>query len=130
MGGLAAITRKATLIQQSDTSILIKPGQTKTIWVIYRNDGNTNWKNYLTQPVQLADAAMKSRLAALPSSVTAAFINSPSAFRQQADPRDIPIHRVIPTEVEGMGASSEASVLPRKERGGVLPELALSEAEG
>ncbi|OGL77387.1 hypothetical protein A3J43_03730 [Candidatus Uhrbacteria bacterium RIFCSPHIGHO2_12_FULL_54_23] len=101
MGGLAAITRKATLIQQSDTSILIKPGQTKTIWVIYRNDGNTNWKNYLTQPVQLADAAMKSRLAALPSSVTAAFINSPSAFRQQADPRDIPIHRVIPTEVEG-----------------------------
>jgi len=80
-GGLAAISRKATLLNQSDTTVLVKPGQSKTIFVTYRNDGNTNWKNYLDEPVQLADALVKNRLAALSSPVTAALVNSQLSSR-------------------------------------------------
>ncbi|MFA4835880.1 MAG: peptidoglycan recognition family protein [Dehalococcoidia bacterium] len=88
-GGLAAITRRATFVGQSDSSILIKPGQSKTIWISYRNDGNTSWKNYLNSPVQLADASVKQRLAALSSSITAALTQPSASFRDE-NKRDVP----------------------------------------
>ena len=88
-GGLSSIVRRATLMGQSDTSILIKPGQSKTIWVSYRNDGNTSWKNYLSLPVQLADASVKQKLAALSSSITAALTQPSASFRDE-DKRDVP----------------------------------------
>ncbi|MEW6610945.1 MAG: N-acetylmuramoyl-L-alanine amidase [Patescibacteria group bacterium] len=100
-GGLATIERRATLVGQSNTSLLIKPGQSKTIWVSYRNDGNTSWKNYLAAPVQLADASIKNRLAMLaPATVVASLVTPPSAFFRDTS-------KPAPYSAEGSGSGRD-----------------------
>ncbi|MFA5051945.1 MAG: N-acetylmuramoyl-L-alanine amidase [Patescibacteria group bacterium] len=45
---------KATYVGQSEDPVAVHAGTEKQVWVDFRNDGNTVWRNYTAAPVQLS----------------------------------------------------------------------------
>ncbi len=45
---------KASYIGQSENPVSVKSGIDKQVWVDFRNDGNTTWRNYVSMPIQVA----------------------------------------------------------------------------
>src|SRR3989339_716159 len=65
LGGLSASIPKASFVGQSEKTVIIKTGETKTAWVEFKNEGKTAWHNYTENKVYLAPTTIKSRLAAI-----------------------------------------------------------------
>lgn len=48
---------RASYVGQSENPITVNSGGTKQVWVDFRNDGNTAWRNYTSVPIQLSLAS-------------------------------------------------------------------------
>jgi len=46
LGGVTEPLVKATFIGQSEQPVVINAGETKEVWVDFKNDGNVTWRNY------------------------------------------------------------------------------------
>lgn len=44
---------KVSYVTQSESPVSVKSGIDKLVWVEFRNDGNTTWRNYTSSPIQL-----------------------------------------------------------------------------
>ncbi|MFH1207727.1 MAG: NBR1-Ig-like domain-containing protein [Patescibacteria group bacterium] len=51
----AAVTPvyKTSYVGQSENPVAVKSNTDKQVWVDFRNDGNTTWRNYIAAPIQL-----------------------------------------------------------------------------
>ncbi|OGF21673.1 hypothetical protein A2316_01285 [Candidatus Falkowbacteria bacterium RIFOXYB2_FULL_38_15] len=67
LGGLSVSIPKASFVGQSDKTVIIKTGETKTAWVEFKNEGKTAWHNYTENKIYLAPASVKLGLAAIDS---------------------------------------------------------------
>ncbi|MFA5069682.1 MAG: peptidoglycan recognition family protein [Patescibacteria group bacterium] len=52
--GLPAADKEMTYVGQSDATLTLSPGEEKEMWVDYRNDGRSTWKNYVASTPYLS----------------------------------------------------------------------------
>jgi hypothetical protein len=67
LGGFSASIPKASFIRQSDKTVVIKTGETKTVLVEFKNEGKTSWHNYTDNKIYLTPVSIKAKLAAIDS---------------------------------------------------------------
>jgi len=80
LGGVADPVVKATYVDQSDQPVEINAGEEKEVWVEFRNDGNTTWRNYKqeTLPVLAKSQSSNFYVAGWDSPETAGVLTTPN----------------------------------------------------
>lgn len=95
----SGIKQKATLIGPSDIKVSLKKDETKEIILQFRNDGDLTWHNYTDDKLVLANADVKTKIAALDGLRLAAVNEEKSAPVETPLVASLQEHNVKPGEI-------------------------------